>query len=164
MALKTLSTFLSPLSLPNTKFPQFLTTKPSLILCEFPRSQKSRLLAADSEGTGAAAPSPGEKFLERQQSFEDAKIILKENKKKRKKKDNAIKASRAVASCYGCGAPLHTSDADAPGYVDPETYELVLCQYRLNFGSIIFAEFRNADCVLACVAEEETPPASNRSV
>ncbi|XP_028192754.1 NO-associated protein 1, chloroplastic/mitochondrial-like isoform X1 [Glycine soja] len=132
MALKTLSTFLSPLSLPNTKFPQFLTIKPSLILCEFPRSQKSRLLAADSEGTGAAAPSPGEKFLERQQSFEDAKIILKENKKKRKKKDNAIKASRAVASCYGCGAPLHTSDADAPGYVDPETYELKKKHHQLR--------------------------------
>ncbi|XP_020215434.1 putative nitric oxide synthase [Cajanus cajan] len=121
MALKTLSTFHSPLSLPN---PKFLSTKPCLILCEFPRSHNSRLPAAESDGTGAAAPSPGEKFLERQHSFEAAKLILNENTKKKKKKDNALKASRAVASCYGCGAPLHTSDVDAPGYVDPETYEL----------------------------------------
>lgn len=161
MALKTLSTFFSPLSLPNTKF---LTSKPCLILFEFPRSQKSRLPVADAEGTGAAAPSPGEKFLERQQSFEDAKLILKENNKnkKKKKKDNAIKASRAVASCYGCGAPLHTSDADAPGYVDPETYELVLL--RISEISFYALALDVADCVRACVAEEETPPASNRSV
>ncbi|KHN11732.1 Putative nitric oxide synthase [Glycine soja] len=87
----------------------------------------TKIALAQAEAPGAAAPSPGEKFLERQQSFEDAKLILKENNKnkKKKKKDNAIKASRVVASCYRCGAPLHTSDADAPGYVDPETYELV---------------------------------------
>ncbi|BAT91251.1 hypothetical protein VIGAN_06256600 [Vigna angularis var. angularis] len=133
MALKTLSTFLSPLSLPKSKFPQhLLTTKPGLVLCEFSRSQKSRLPADESEGTGAAAPSPGEKFLERQQSYEAAKIILKENKKRKKKKDNAVKASRNVASCYGCGAPLHTSDAVAPGYVDPETYELKKKHHQLR--------------------------------
>ncbi|XP_047161457.1 NO-associated protein 1, chloroplastic/mitochondrial [Vigna umbellata] len=133
MALKTLSTFLSPLSLPKSKFPQhLLTTKPGLVLCEFSRSQKSRLPADESEGTGAAAPSPGEKFLERQQSYEAAKLILKENKKRKKKKDNAVKASRNVASCYGCGAPLHTSDAVAPGYVDPETYELKKKHHQLR--------------------------------
>ncbi|QCD88913.1 NO-associated protein 1, chloroplastic/mitochondrial [Vigna unguiculata] len=134
MALKTLSTtFLSPLSLSKSKFPQhLLTTKPGLILCEFSRSQKSRLPADESEGIGAAAPSPGEKFLERQQSYEAAKLILKENKKRKKKKDNAVKASRNVASCYGCGAPLHTSDAVAPGYVDPETYELKKKHHQLR--------------------------------
>ncbi|KAK8463687.1 hypothetical protein PHAVU_011G015300 [Phaseolus vulgaris] len=151
MALKTLSTFLSPLSLPKSKFPQhFLTTKPGLILCDFSRSQQSRLPAAESEGTGAAAPSPGEKFLERQQSFEAAKLIFKENKKRKIKKVNAVKPSRNVASCYGCGAPLHTSDAVAPGYVDPETYALkkkhrqlrtVLCRrcQLLSHGEMITA-------------------------
>ncbi|KAK7341166.1 hypothetical protein VNO80_24091 [Phaseolus coccineus] len=151
MALKTLSTFLSPLSLPKSKFPQhFLTTKPGPILCDFSRSQQSRLPAAESEGTGAAAPSPGEKFLERQQSFEAAKLILKENKKRTKKKESRVKAARNVASCYGCGAPLHTSDAVAPGYVDPETYELkkkhrqlrtVLCRrcQLLSHGEMITA-------------------------
>lgn len=127
MALKTLSTFLSPLSFPNPKFPQ-RHTKPCLILCEFQRPPKSRLPAAESEGTGAAAPSPGEKFLERQQLFEASKLILKENnnsKKNNKKKEKPLKPSNTITSCYGCGAPLHTSDTDAPGYVDPETYELV---------------------------------------
>lgn len=52
--------------------------------------------------------------------------MLKENKKNRKKKkDKALKVSLAVASCYGCGAPLQTLESDAPGYVEPETYELV---------------------------------------
>lgn len=52
--------------------------------------------------------------------------MLKENKKDRKrKKDKALKVSLAVASCYGCGAPLQTLELDAPGYVEPETYELV---------------------------------------
>lgn len=127
MALKTLSTFLSPLSLPNPKLPQ-LRTKPSLILCEFQRSQKSRYDDAELEGTGAAAPSPGERFLERHQSIEAAKLILnedKKNNKKKKSKEKLIKASINVASCYGCGAPLQTSDSEAPGYVDLETYELV---------------------------------------
>lgn len=157
MALKTLSTtFLSPLSLSKSKFPQhLLTTKPGLILCEFSRSQKSRLPADESEGIGAAAPSPGEKFLERQQSYEAAKLILKENKKRKKKKDNAVKASRNVASCYGCGAPLHTSDAVAPGYVDPETYELVLLQSYCN----LERHYALAHWLRVCVAEEETPPA-----
>ncbi|KAJ1418502.1 P-loop containing nucleoside triphosphate hydrolase [Sesbania bispinosa] len=130
MALKTLSTFLTPLSLPNPKFPQPLT-KHSLILCEFPRPSKSRLSAAESEGTGAAAPSPGEKFLERHQSIEAAKLILKDNEKN-KKKGKPLKASSAVASCYGCGAPLQTSDTDAPGYVDPETYELKKKHHQLR--------------------------------
>jgi nitric-oxide synthase len=125
MALKTLSTFITPLSLPNHhKFPQ-IHTKPCLILCEFSRPSKSRLSSSLPEGTGAAAPSPGEKFLERQQSFEATKRILKENNKTKKKEKKPLKASSSVASCYGCGAPLQTSENDAPGFVDPETYELV---------------------------------------
>lgn len=124
MALKTLSTFLTPFSLPPSKFPQPFT-KPFYILCESPRPHKPRFSAAESEGTGAAAPSPGEKFLERLRSIEAANLILKDNNKNRKK-EKPLKASTAVSSCYGCGAPLQTSDSDAPGYVDPETYELVL--------------------------------------
>lgn len=116
MALKTLSTFLTPLSLSNHNFPK-IHTKPSLILCEFSRPSVP-------EGTGAAAPSPGEKFLQRHQSFESTKLILKENQKS-KPKEKPLKASNAVTSCYGCGAPLQTSDNDAPGFVDSETYELV---------------------------------------
>ncbi|GAU27613.1 hypothetical protein TSUD_270020 [Trifolium subterraneum] len=134
MALKTLSTFITPLSLPNHKFPQ-IHTKPCLILCELSRPSKSRLSSALPEGTGAAAPSPGEKFLERQQSIEATKRILKENNKinnSRKKEKKPLKASTSVASCYGCGAPLQTSENDAPGFVDPETYELKKTHHQLR--------------------------------
>ena len=80
----------------------------------------------ESDGTGAAAPTRGDRFLERHHSVEAAKFVLKENNKDRKrKKDKALKVSLAVASCYGCGAPLQTLELDAPGYVEPETYELV---------------------------------------
>ena len=50
-----------------------------------------------------------------------------ETKKKKMmmKKEKVLKVSMAVATCYGCGALLQTSDSDAPGYVDIETYELV---------------------------------------
>ena len=41
------------------------------------------------------------------------------------KKEKVLKVSMAVATSYGCGAPFQTSDSDAPGYVDIETYELV---------------------------------------
>ncbi len=55
-------------------------------------------------------------------------------KKKKVKKEKALKVSMAVASCYGCGAPLQTSDSDAPGYVDTETYELVQNYYLFFLG------------------------------
>lgn len=59
--------------------------------------------------------------------------MLKENKKNRKKKkDKALKVSLAVASCYGCGAPLQTLESDAPGYVEPETYELKKKHHQLR--------------------------------
>lgn len=60
--------------------------------------------------------------------------MAKESKKSKKelKKEKPLKASIVVASCYGCGAPLQTSDSEAPGYVDTETYELVLIRVRLS--------------------------------
>ncbi|KAI4332737.1 hypothetical protein L6164_017621 [Bauhinia variegata] len=151
MALKTLSTFLTPLSVPHHLTyanPKFLKvgTKPSLILCELSKSQDyqetpladtqfSNYEQVEPEGTGAAAPTPGERFLERQKSFEAAKLILKESKKekkKKKKKDKPLKASMAVAGCYGCGAPLQTWEVDAPGYVELETYELKKKHHQLR--------------------------------
>ncbi|KAL1362480.1 hypothetical protein HN51_010729 [Arachis hypogaea] len=120
MALKTLSTFLTPLPLQNPK-------SRTLILFQFPKSRSLKArLSAEPDGTGAAAPSPGERFLEHHHVAEAAKLIIKENKKNRNKKnkEKPLKASRNVASCYGCGAPLQTSDEEAPGYVNLETYEL----------------------------------------
>ena len=55
----------------------------------------------------------------------EKKAETKKKKKKIMNKEKVLKVSMAVATCYGCGAPLQTSDSDAPGYVDIETYELV---------------------------------------
>lgn len=151
MATKTISTFFSPLTLPNNSIfnPRIPSTctKPTLILCRAPQPQqannespRSNTQLPDSrpgtEGTGAAAPTPGDRFLERQRSFDAVKLLLKENKKK-KKREKPLKVSLAVACCYGCGAPLQTSEPDAPGYVDTETYALVSILYYV-YGIYIY--------------------------
>lgn len=135
MAPKATSAFLSPLSLPHnlTYFtPELFKTytKPIPILCKSQRTptetSQSSVSITDPDGTGAAAPTRGDQFLERQKSFEAAKLVIKEVKKSRRREiKKAVKVNTAVSSCYGCGAPLHTSDPDSPGYVDPDTYELV---------------------------------------
>lgn len=84
------------------------------------------------EGTGAAAPTPGDRFLESRRSFEAAKVLLKEKKKNKRQKEKPLKVSTAVASCYGCGAPLQTSEPDAPGYSDPDTYALKKKHHQLR--------------------------------
>ncbi|KAI9074228.1 hypothetical protein K1719_043793 [Acacia pycnantha] len=155
MALKTLSTVLPSISISiphhflpfNLKLSQ-LDSKPSLIICEFSKSQTQASRKPPSsdvhftdyglvepEGIGAAAPTPGERHLEHQKSVEALKLVLKENKKERKKQKReklVMKASLAVACCYGCGAPLQTSEIDAPGYVDLKTYELKKKHHQLK--------------------------------
>ncbi|KAL6131837.1 hypothetical protein ACLB2K_070210 [Fragaria x ananassa] len=138
MAPKTLSSFLSPFTLntiPTAKLPN-LHTNPSLILCRFspahPKLPHPEPRLPEPEGTGAAAPTPGDRFLESRRSFDAAKIILKEKKKKRLKEKPLKKLSAAVACCYGCGAPLQTSEPDAPGYSDPETYALKKKHHQLK--------------------------------
>ncbi|XP_048497021.1 NO-associated protein 1, chloroplastic/mitochondrial isoform X3 [Beta vulgaris subsp. vulgaris] len=81
----------------------------------------------DTEGSGAAAPTRGQLFLEHHQAKVASKLLLAANKKKRKKKEKetgSFKPINQVAGCYGCGAPLQTQELDAPGYVDSDTYEL----------------------------------------
>ncbi|XP_050385783.1 NO-associated protein 1, chloroplastic/mitochondrial isoform X2 [Argentina anserina] len=133
MAPKTLSSFLSPFSLPipTTNLPNHRRHHyPALILCRFsPPLSEPR--SPEPEGTGAAAPTPGDRFLESRRSFDAAKLILKEKKKKRLK-EKPLKLSTAVACCYGCGAPLQTSEPDAPGYSDPETYALKKKHHQLR--------------------------------
>ncbi|KAF3433155.1 hypothetical protein FNV43_RR24257 [Rhamnella rubrinervis] len=146
MAPETISTFFSPLTLPNNSIfnPRLPSTyaKPILILCRAPQRQQtnnesplSNTQLPDSrpgtEGTGAAAPTPGDRFLERHRSFEAVKLLVKESKKK-KKREKPLKVSSAVACCYGCGAPLQTSEPDAPGYVDMETYTLKKKHHQLK--------------------------------
>ncbi|XP_010264328.1 PREDICTED: putative nitric oxide synthase isoform X2 [Nelumbo nucifera] len=136
-----LSPFCAPSKLANPN-PNFLFRihhhLPTLVICKATNSQSQQqkqnseaqyfsFSVAEPEGTGAAAPTRGQIFLERQQSIEAAALVLASNKKKKKKGKSSsagLKLSPASASCYGCGAPLQTSEVDAPGYVEPDTYEL----------------------------------------
>lgn len=63
-------------------------------------------------------------------------MVIAANKKKRKKKEKlsgSIKTLSSVDCCYGCGAPLQIQEVDAPGFVDPDTYELVWVAFRFEF-------------------------------
>ncbi|XP_042484009.1 putative nitric oxide synthase isoform X2 [Macadamia integrifolia] len=110
--------------------------KPTLITCKTTDSDAQRqspifeanasIPNVELEGTGAAAMTRGQLFLERQQSMAAAALVLASEKKKKKgkKSNTGPKLSSAIACCYGCGAPLQTSEVDGPGYVNSETYEL----------------------------------------
>uniref|UniRef100_A0A1D1YUS0 Nitric oxide synthase 1 n=1 Tax=Anthurium amnicola TaxID=1678845 RepID=A0A1D1YUS0_9ARAE len=116
------SPFLNP---PNPELLRFQISCRAADSSEAPPSPPPPPLV-DPEGTGAAAPTRGALFLGRQQAKSAAALVLREDKRRRKKKgpDDAPKLSTAVVCCYGCGAALQTAEPDAPGYVDPETYEL----------------------------------------
>lgn len=135
LALSSLSS-ISPFRLPNYHIStpnstpsklnifRFHTPKPNLILCKSTESQT--VSESEPDGYGAAAPTRGDIYLQRQQAVAASSTVLATTKKKKKKKDKIFKVSNLAPCCYGCGAPLHTSEVDAPGYVDQETYDLVL--------------------------------------
>ncbi|XP_057951329.1 putative nitric oxide synthase isoform X2 [Malania oleifera] len=158
MAPRALSVFLSPLLLPHQlsnpnssslQIRQIKLAKPTTILCKAtrqhthynapstPKTQSPSHSGCEPvpEGTGAAAPTPGEIFLESRQARAASAMVLSANKKKKKKRDKSsgsLKVSTAVSCCYGCGAPLQTKEAEAPGYVDLETYELKKKHHQLR--------------------------------
>ncbi|XP_073139503.1 putative nitric oxide synthase [Henckelia pumila] len=81
----------------------------------------------EPDGLGPSSPTRGDVFLQRQQSSAASASVLSEMKNKMKNdKDKAFLkgSSFTVYSCYGCGAPLQTTEHDSPGYVEPETYDL----------------------------------------
>ncbi|KAI4383063.1 hypothetical protein MLD38_008943 [Melastoma candidum] len=125
MAPEVISSFLQALPFNHPCLPKLPRRMPlPLIIC---RSGQS-----EPHGSGPASPTPGQVFLERQDSVRTAKLLIKEFNKDRKKgraiKDKASKVTPSAGpSCYGCGAPLQTSESDAPGYVDRDTFELVRC-------------------------------------
>lgn len=90
-------------------------------------------------------------FLERQRSAAAAALVMKEykrqddyierKKKRREKKLVRAKVAANVACCYGCGAPLQVEERDAPGFVDPETYEVVMDFYYLNILKYILYQY-----------------------
>lgn len=133
---------------PNPTLLRFYSAKPSsyIVICkstdsETRHNEKSpaylthNYSESDTEpdGSGAASPTRGEIFLERQKSVAASAMVLAAVKKRKKKKDKVLKVSSMLPSCYGCGAPLQTLEMDAPGYVDPETYELVWLISMLAF-------------------------------
>ncbi|KAL3755910.1 hypothetical protein ACJRO7_002887 [Eucalyptus globulus] len=148
MAPKILSAFISPLPLPHhltnlhSRAFTIHRSPPRPILCKStpphrPLVSPPELAGPEPEGTGAASPTRGDTFLLRQRSIEAARLAMEEVKpkyaeKRKEKREKLPKASSAVASCYGCGAPLQTSEMDAPGYVDPDTYQLKKKHHQLR--------------------------------
>ncbi|ERN00761.1 putative nitric oxide synthase isoform X1 [Amborella trichopoda] len=94
------------------------------------RTPSSTLISDSSvsNGTGAAEPSRGEKFLQRQMAM----AVIDKTKKKKKKVEKSRVLNSALVCCYGCGAPLQVEEEDAPGYVNPETYELKKRHHQLR--------------------------------
>lgn len=133
MALRTLSTFPSLPRRYTTRREPNLTViyrnPATSIVCKSIANSEQPVSLSERDGFAAAAPTPGERFLEHQRAHEAQKVVKKELKKEKKKKKEEIIARKVVdtsiSCCYGCGAPLQTSDVDSPGFVDLVTYELV---------------------------------------
>ncbi|KAL8233117.1 hypothetical protein R6Q57_002895 [Mikania cordata] len=135
MTPKTLSlTSFSPFLPHQFKIPKFCNSGRVIIVCKTfnPQPQQQNqpelqtqlsVAASESQGTGPAAPTRGDIFLERQQILAASSLITEKKKKKKKEKINGSLIA-ATSCCYGCGAPLQVTETDGPGYVDPETYEL----------------------------------------
>lgn len=121
-----------PFQNPNLKFvlPKLHSQKPpTLSVCKSTQTDTPDFPVStpDTDGSGPSAPTRGELFLQRYQSSAASSTVLEEIKKKKKNKEKVVKSTSFNApSCYGCGAPLQTSELDAPGYVEPETYSLVI--------------------------------------
>jgi len=112
---------------PHLPFLSFPKTQPPLAL------HRARALPSrppDAAGTGPAAPTRGDRFLDRHLATDAAARVLApddaQRRQRRKDKRRALAGKPSgLPSCYGCGAPLHTAEEAAPGYVDPATYHLV---------------------------------------
>ncbi|KAL3524154.1 hypothetical protein ACH5RR_016988 [Cinchona calisaya] len=140
-ALSPLFPFPTSIINPNPNLVKFSSAKPtSIVICKSKSPTSTTHDYPDPElepdGSGAAAPTRGELFLERHQSMAASATVLSAATKKKEKKKDKDKALKKVSSvlpgCYGCGAPLQTSETDAPGYVDPETYQLKKKHHQLR--------------------------------
>ncbi|CAM0153136.1 unnamed protein product [Urochloa decumbens] len=125
------------LSFPKTPPPQLAAPRP-LTLPFRPRAAPAAApQPTPPEGVGPAAPTRGDRFLGRQVATEAAARVLApddaDRRLRRKEKRRALaKKPSGLASCYGCGAPLHTAEEGAPGYVDPDTYDLKRRHHQLR--------------------------------
>ncbi|KAM7504626.1 hypothetical protein LguiB_003530 [Lonicera macranthoides] len=127
---------------PNPNIIRLYPSKPFLITCKSTKSQtyqnppsyETNFPGPEPEGSGAAAPTRGDVFLEHQQALAASAAVLATNKKKKKKDklSGSMKVSTLIPTCYGCGAPLQTLETDAPGYVDTDTYALKKKHHQLR--------------------------------
>lgn len=84
--------------------------------------------------------SRGEIFLERAMVAHDSAssrgaevIVAKKERKKKREKLAAFVARRDEPCCYGCGAVLQSSDAEAPGFLPLATFEVVRFNLFVRF-------------------------------
>ncbi|KAG6525961.1 hypothetical protein ZIOFF_015934 [Zingiber officinale] len=119
-------------SLSKTLDPALTPCRPTPICCR--ASPQTPEDSVETKGTGAAAPTRGDVYLERQQATSATAFVLeKDNQdKSRRKRKVGAKFPNKAACCYGCGAPLQTAEIDAPGYVIAETYELKKRHHQLR--------------------------------
>ncbi|XP_010503345.1 PREDICTED: NO-associated protein 1, chloroplastic/mitochondrial [Camelina sativa] len=140
MALRTLSTFPSlprRLTRREPNLTVFYRTPAVPILCKSIANSETPVLVSERDGFAAAAPTPGERFLENQRAHEAKKVVkreIKKEKKKKKIKEEIVRkvVDTSVSCCYGCGAPLQTSEVDSPGFVDLITYDLKKKHHQLR--------------------------------
>lgn len=135
MASPHLASFLSfPKTPPPPPPPLAAAASPRPLTLHRPRPRAASAGAASPppDGAGPAAPTRGDRFLGRHLAAEAAATVLApedaERRRRRKEKRRALARkppAGLASSCYGCGAPLQTAEEDAPGYVEPATYDLV---------------------------------------
>lgn len=132
MALRALSTFPSlprRFTRPDPTLTVIHRNPATSIVCKSIANSESTVSLSERDGFAAAAPTPGERFLENQRAHQAQKVVKKELKREKKKKKEETTVRKVVdtslSCCYGCGAPLQTSDVDSPGFVDLVTYDLV---------------------------------------
>ncbi|KAL6848477.1 hypothetical protein ACP4OV_021771 [Aristida adscensionis] len=133
--------FLSlPKPLPPLASAAFLPSRSARAAAAVPASASSAAPPPpppDGVGVGPAAPSRGDRFIGRQLAAEAAARVLApedaERRRRRKERRRALaRKPSGLASCYGCGAPLQTTEEGAPGYVDLATYELKKRHHQLR--------------------------------
>nr|AGI96967.1 chloroplast cGTPase [Zea mays] len=126
--------------LPFLSFPKTLPPLPPPLKTHAHRTSLAAAPApppAPPDGAGPAAPTRGDRFLGRQLATEAAARVLApedaDRRRRRKEKRRALaRKPSGLASCYGCGAPLQTAEEAAPGYVDPDTYQLKKRHHQLR--------------------------------
>jgi hypothetical protein len=158
----------------SSPFPQTsrVSPKPCLARAAYYAASPPPPPPPTDDGVGPAAPTRGDRFIGRQLATEAAARVLAaqhaETRRRRKDKRQALatKQPSGLASCYGCGAPLQTEEDGAPGYVDPDTYQLV--RFVLHLTSFLLLSIIHSLSLslflLLLPPEKEAPSTANSSM